>query len=70
MDPSEEAQHRLLQLRWEAYKRRFGIAGFVDDDGNPIPEFLLTDTHKRILMGEPLEPNPDHQNDERDTQSE
>ena len=52
MDSNELATHQILQRRWEAYKKRFGIAGFVDEHGQPIPEFLLTDAHKRILMGE------------------
>lgn len=61
MDPSEEKQHRILQQRWEDFKRRFGIASFIDDDGNPIPEFLLSDAYKQMLMDEytsVYSPNP------------
>jgi len=58
------AQHRLLYERWEAHKHRFGSAEFVDEQGKPIPEFLLTDTDSRILMGDSLVSDDEAEDDD------
>ena len=50
MSECDEGQRRLFEYRWNAFKERYGIAGFVDEDGHPVDEGALTNSQKQDLM--------------------